>query len=528
LEYRFGKLTAATHTPNIVNNNFGSGDGTSIQHSIALNWDAVSLPMFDSAFWVSGNLGLSQSFGSFSSSDGTFSLAYTATLARAMPRVELRMSDLAVAVAPWLDVPLSRSLTESPRGSNILYSNLPYGLLVQFGARKPVVAGLPLAFHIFSEFDLEAYRQPQLTFGDCLSAGVGIQWYLDRPAEMMSEPVTSRPITVTPIPPHVEEKSDGANIRPELHFTVHGMPIARGSSVPIESRDTLIRQWTMLPRFLLLSDNAHSFAAEYVRLTPDKANDFAIDSLTRLSEIEIAKYVLNVLGNRMTKVTDATIALSGPAPAIDSVERYLESTFRIAHRRIKTRPNHSDRIWIEPTPMLAPVATQWIERSYDLSDLGIEHHIDGRPASWQIALQEGSDNSLYSSNIMRDPKIVLHRISSHDSTRVVATLTALDSAGHSVDAQDTLHIVQGAVSHATVQTDRLVFLADVSDHLTIESMKHNIQPIEWKQAIVRSNPEASWLEREVTDVLKNVQLTEGLKLEPSNITGPRVVVVLEK
>jgi hypothetical protein len=191
LEYRFGLLTEATHAPNIVNQFFVPGTGTSAEHTFRLCYEH-EIALLGSGLSLDGGLGFAYSIGNFSSdpfpgSSEQFTLQYNSISAYVRAGVNIPISDVILGLDGWLGVPLTRSLTESlvTNGSSsvvasntaIEYSRLPVGLRVEVNYFKHLFSALPITGGLFGELDLDAYRQIGFK---ATSGGITFRWNFEQ------------------------------------------------------------------------------------------------------------------------------------------------------------------------------------------------------------------------------------------------------------------------------------------------------------------------------------------------------------
>ena len=484
LEYRFGVLNEADRTPNNVNPNLGDGSGLSRESNFRLEYTRSLASFFDNSLDLIATLGLSQSIGSFST--GAFTLAYNATSIHLVASAESRFSGIRASIGGWLDIPLTQTLTETilpagtTRTSGLLHVGVPGGLRLEAGLATPPISGLPITPSLFGEFDVTAYRQPEISFINAISGGVQFRWELGGSKEVVPEVVDAIPASTTPTPIHSE-----------IHFTEHGNRIKSGQAVSIESSDTLIKQYVMLPSQLDPSEIGDGIAPNYIRLTSEQASRFTKDSLTRLDETGICRNLLNILGSRLREASDSRVTLSftpgrvlrsiGHMTSIqsDGYVRYLIDVFHIPNDRIEQIVPAVDERTIVingSSSLLDPVVTQWIERSYSLGDIGLDHSITASGATnWKITLTQNGDTITHFGNAAagQEPSMMLRGISARNASEIVAHIEVEDGTGQRTQSSDTLRfsVHESDPYGRPIPTIlRFVLLADSSQSNTTERL----------------------------------------------------------
>ncbi len=190
LEYRFGLLTEATHAPNIVNQFLVPGTGTSSEHTIRFLYEH-RVAGEEHTVSLTGGFGVAYSSGSFtsdpfSSPSKDFTLQYSALSLYLRATVGIPLSNFCLDLGGWLGAPVVHSLQESlvsgttttviASNSAIDYTRPPAGIRAEVNYLKPLSRKLPITFGLFSELDLDAFRQMGM---NATSAGIAIRWNLE-------------------------------------------------------------------------------------------------------------------------------------------------------------------------------------------------------------------------------------------------------------------------------------------------------------------------------------------------------------
>jgi hypothetical protein len=144
---------------------------------------------------------------------------------------------------------------------------------------------------------------------------------------------------------------------------------------------------------------------------------------------------------------------------VEQIRRYLHDVWGIGSERVQvgkaarfSNAEAADTIGCSSLSLLAPVATQWIERSYVIPQMGIEKSIvaDRGLRSWEIEVHQG-DRLLahFGDHDNADGADIPNFDLAPDTTRhlgaatpepLVATLSARDIEGAVVTAHDTLRL----------------------------------------------------------------------------------------
>jgi hypothetical protein len=532
-EYRLGfYLTAADHTPNVVNPGVGDVTGNSLDQTFRLAYSHDLVSLFGDNLTLSASLGLSQSLGSFTSTP--ISLSYSGTFLHAAVTARHPFRNLEIGLGGWLSAPLTQTMTETPQlaSRSILYSQWPVGVQLSVAGTHSYFGDLPIYPALFGEFDFSAYRQPNVSFVGALTGGLRFEWkFLGKESSTEQVAAQSPNVSVPRVP---ESTPSTETMRADIHFTALGHTLASGESVPIETRDTLIREYSMLPTTLQLSSNRLS--PSYHLLHASEAESFTTDSLARMDERGIASNLLNIYGSRMRASPDFSVVLeygkNGDAAA-NWLLRYFRDVFWVSgtHVSLKKQEILMDHIQITPTE---PVAIQWIERSYALGEFGLEHSVESNHGirSWYVDLKQGNDaiSHLTSVGASSGTEIALTDLHAHAASAIVARFVAEDSSGNQAEAFDTLHLaVQQSENHSAPTRYRYIFLIDSSrideiDRLLVklkESLTKNVT-IEY---YFGSEGMPAWLRKK----LGSVSGTESLHpLSSDDLVGPRAVVTVLK
>ncbi len=437
LEYRFGLLTAADHTPNVVDPGPSNVTGTSRDNRFSLDYSRTLVSLFGDNIAIDGSFGVSQSFGSFFAS--ALSLAYSGTFIHAAAMARHSFSNIEVGIGGWVDAPLSQTLTRTPASNrSILYPAWPFGTRVDIGYGKWAVAGIAIHPMLFGAFDFSANRQPGLNAASALSGGVSFQFMLGS-TEAANVSRTEVP-EMAQISKPVEQSSETSAIHAEIHFTTSGHRLVSGESIPIEAHDTLIRQYTMLPSHIEMVGN--HLAPGYALLSPAEAQKFTMDSLARMDENGIARNLLNIIGTRLRSSPEMSVTLRyGDGNASHDLVNYWKERFHVSDSQIvQTKEGiASSKIGIGPTQ---PVVTQWIERTYSLGEFGLERNIDASRGvrSWFVDLMQSGEIISHLSSVSSDTAIILRSLQAHSASSIVAKFVAEDSAENRTASFDTLHL----------------------------------------------------------------------------------------
>jgi hypothetical protein len=516
-EYRTGWLTAADHTPNVVNPSLGNGDGHGQAQFIRLLYQHDLATFLDRSFILSAAGGLSQGFGSFSSP--AFTLQYSGTFVHANLDLGFDLSPIGLALGGWIDIPISQTLTQSLTNgtsrNGSVYPLWPVGLRLEAGYSDRIIESLPITPSLFAEFDFSAYRQPNIEPRQASSAGLALRWSFG--SEPSPTPVDTTPPVVTATQPILAA---------HVAFTYRSQPVSAHQFVPIESHDTLFRQYVMMPSRLSTS---------FRKLSPNDASHITIDSLARLSEVDMVNELPNVIGMRLK--ADSTLVVTLRSNDIASAQRlaeYLERTFGIPATHLRTVAGASDGIELLPSrpSLLAPVITQWIERSYDIDEIGIDHSVDASAGirDWSITIEQlGSPSRILTEHT--NHTITLSQIHPSNASPFITILRASDSSGQEAIASDTLHLaVTNPSGRHAGTTSRYILLADSAQASIIDRMLEKIRAGEATSSITidyySDEPGfPAWLRKKVAEAgIHGNEITHTLP--PQDSLGSRAIITI--
>ncbi len=306
----------------------------------------------------------------------------------------------------------------------------------------------------------------------------------------------------------------------------------------------------MLPSQLETSNRGDGLAPGYILLSPEQAADFGKESLTKLDESGISRNLLNILGLRLRADTTAHLTFQTPEPVFKysgGYIDYLTEVFHIPGKRVKAvsapKLQQGLAILAEPVSVLDPVVTQWIERSYALGDIGLEHHVDPKITDWQITItQHGYRLAQFDkASTAVTPSMMLHGISTSNASEIVASIGAKDSNGNIITSTDTLHLSAKSAEFEpdTIPTiTRFVLLPDSSQSKMIERLIDKAKEIRKPYQIQMNRSgtlanigELNRLERMISDCLP--PMDNGPNIRPfhsdrNDLLGPRIVITILK
>jgi len=509
-------LTAADHTPNVVNPSLGNGDGTGQAQFLRLLYRHDLVTFFDRSITLGAAAGLSQGFGSFSSP--AFTLRYSGTFAHTDLDLAFDLSPIGLALGGWLDIPVSQSLTQTlangaDRNGSVLYSSWPVGLRVEASYTERIIASLPITPALFAEFDFSAYRQPNITPLQASSAGLAFRWNFG--SEYTPIVIDTTGTVITPTAPAIAA---------HIAFTYRGRPVRAKESIPIVAHDTLFRQYVMMP--LQLPASFHEFSQI-------EASRFTIDSLARLSENDIARELPNVIAMRLKSDSTSTVTLrSKDIGTAQRLAGYIEHTFGIPATRLRTQSGASEGIELIPSrsSLVAPIITQWIERSYDIDEIGIDHSIaaTGGVRDWSIAIKQAGAPAR-TLNERTDRSITLDRIHPSNASPLIAIMRAVDSSGLEAIASDTLQLAVATTSgQQSGATSRYILLADSAQSAIIDRIIEKIKSAGPADGIsidyyFDASGFPAWLGKKLRDAGFRSQEINHV-LSPQGPLGPRAVI----
>jgi hypothetical protein len=446
VDYRMGPLTFVSQQPNIVNRFNASGTGTGSEHSIGLSYRHPILGGAD-RIELLANGGICANFGSYRSDAfgapaKTFSLTSQSIAAGVGAALRLPLTaNFDITAGPWLLVPLSRSIEERVTGSSgdsllatnsteRLRTSLPFGVSVGVGYH--VSSRLALSADIYS--DLGRIRE---TGQPSFSGGISVGWQLGgNNSQIAANPNDTVPTIAEPIIRYAE-----VDERPPLTATLtlvqDGHPVESNVAVSLTPVDTLFREYVMLPSHI--TDGK----------TLPTRRDLTNDSTVRMSPANIVSNALNIIATRLRSEPKAELTLHVGKRKIDrdiadAIERYLREPGDLQQKLHKVVSQDTGvSLDAKPVSLLDPVATQWIERTYDVSALHIVPHVfrgsvrDTDAAARVFAIVDGHQIELTRSD---DSEYAFPRLVPGSVSRSVVLFAEAQDSADSVKASDTLSI----------------------------------------------------------------------------------------
>ncbi len=547
LQYRFGYLTEATHAPNIINQFGTTIGGSSQEHTVRLGY-RHTIALLSDIFSIDGAIDAGYSIGSFTSDPFTysspgqqFSLQYRSALLEARLGLQCRLSDLSMGFSGWASLPITPSLRESlvtdgndsaiAANGSILYSRIPAGIRLDIGYSKPLFGNLPITAGIFTEFDIDAFRQ-QNSFSESTSGGITLLWnFGNGPAPTIAE--SPAPTNPTPVP---EPSLPTNELHAEVHFTEQGKAVNAGETISILGADTLIEQHTMLPEAIPLAAIAEAKFDHWAR------HSFSIDSLTRFTEQEIATELPNILGLRLQQAPDIFITLIAPdSLAIQPLVQFLIRNYMISKRQVLFRRGPAQLKLVEILPsdpaLFTPVLTRWIERNYTMKEIGIERSIqpDSTVRNWSLAVEQlGTVWPLVTSRSVARDEISLQRIHPNTTAPVIAILHVTDTAGNTVIAYDTLHFsahsTERSNASVTPRKTRYVLLPTDTTRMLLDGQLREIKSLDTDPTTTLDYYESNGIPAWFISLVENVGLLGNVFFhkEEANNLSPYLVITFLK
>jgi hypothetical protein len=536
LQYRFGYLTEASHAPNLINP-FGpeAAGGVSAEHTFRMDYRHEIVPLFH-VLSLEASLGLGYSIGNFTSdifSGSQYTLRYRSTSVNGSAGIRYPFSDFAVVFSGWMELPLTQSLDESlltngnasiiASNGTIEYTRLPAGIRFDLDYAKLVFGTVPISVGLFGEFNLEAYRQ---STSDAESGGIILSWNFESPSpENLADTIPIVPASAIP------------EVQAEVHFTENGKRIPADQAIQIEPRDTLVQQHAMLPSWMPLSNHSQIFDDHW---GINGRSNFAIDSLARFNAQSIVKELPNILAVRLSRNPDVTLQFSAAdSTNVLPVITYMEQTFGITGRKItfEAASEHRDRATIIPSDvaLLSPISTQWIERSYAMKNIGIDHtiHPESSADNWAISIEQaGISTQILSSDSASTGAISLG-IHPNSVLPIIAVMALTDNRGNTYHPTDTLLLsVAQSTPEARMPTlIRYILLADTTQIATIDRLIEEIKETSFgAQLSIDYYFDRSGLPVWFNDRLEKAGLhgTESSHALTEDDLGPRVVITILK
>ncbi|MBS1904242.1 MAG: hypothetical protein JSS75_11095 [Bacteroidetes bacterium] len=431
LNYEYGYPLAIERAPGIINTFPTSGTGSSYQHTIGIGVALTMPDLFSVQLGLSPQLQYRLGFGTFTSEsfpgngyDTSVTLIKTSnhftvistihSLDLSLP-FEFRSGSFGAAFGSWASVELSRSIVgtvyvDSPivpafpaggtsrefaRGDSISVGHTHYGLEAGVFTDIPLSQSLQMEPRLYGRVDLASTS----TIGTkALSAGLSLSLVpVIQPHRAVPPPadtVLSRPHAIA------------TRLEANVHFTKNGVRHEANTPIEVAGVESYYRQYVQIPSYLVFPPTAATLPPLYEQIQATEAASFSPASLTRAALGAFAKNLLNIVGYRMSTDTGIVLTLecssthaADPLASerINAVKTYLRSTWGVPSRRVRSvidphgRSSASaDTIRIITTSLVAPVATQWIERSYVIPHMGIDKAIIAEHGlrSWDIEVRQ--------------------------------------------------------------------------------------------------------------------------------------------
>jgi hypothetical protein len=493
LTYEYGYPLTIERSPGIINKFRTSGAGTSFNHTFGLG-AALQIPdLFSDQFGIAPRMEYRFGSGQFASEPFVAIQDDTAN----MPRVtgehfEVRSStqsidftlplecstaDFGIGFGPWCNVELSRSivgteLIDTPAtalfsdksrsrtyasGDTISASHLHAGIEADMYFHIPLSSTLGLEPRLFGRYDLTS------------AAAIGKKAFSAGVSLSLSPLINPRPESIR-VPDTVVTivRKPSKMLTASVHFTKNGVRTDPDTRVEVVGNSSAYRQYTEIPDFVTFELGSAEIGPSYSQLDKSALKNFRYNVLARAPLPMFGRQLLNLIGYRLA--TDSSVHITvntGIKKGTDklhfarlqAIESYWTRVWDIAPDRILTSkvisgPDHrrSDTIVLQGLEALAPVATQWIERSFHIPHMGIEKSIvaDQGLRSWEIYVHQNekllsrftstdstTDNPIADFDLSGDSSAVdEHR----DPPPLVATLRAEDFAGQRVEVTDTLRL----------------------------------------------------------------------------------------
>jgi len=488
--YEFGAPLSIDRTPGAINTTPGfDGSGVSENHTVWLGGRGEWSELFGDGFGLTGILAVGMSRGSFTSNPYQNDLVTLTPTGDVIPdtsrfvldittgilRLDLRMTcdlgPLTLGGGAWLDYRVMESIrkTESSVSSSPIFTSdilppseqsastpLRGGILASLSTTLFSVGAIEIRPELYGRLDL-----PALSDGlglQAFAAGVGISMPFE-PTKRESPPtqIATAPVHRTPPPPE-------ASI--DLYCTEPGRETRLESAVVSNRRILHDDHIALLPRLFFERDSAHIPARYDNRAT---STAFTLDSLAGLSETEVNRHLLDVIGLRMRALPASRITLLGSVSSEEPMEiaaaratevrNYLHEVWGIDVGRIRVgaggslpgfgRSDAARRavtVTSQTPQLLAPLGTQWIAQELVVPTIGIDPQIVADKLSrWTITIRHGDVVAARYSNLDAENSQELDLAFLLDGERsdstlqpLVAELTVEDSSGASTSARDTL------------------------------------------------------------------------------------------
>jgi hypothetical protein len=488
LTYEYGYPLTIERAPGIINHFGTNGLGKSYDHTLGIGV-ALKLPdFFTSSIGLFPQLQYRFSLGNFTSeqyrsitavdgndqpiaSTNTFEVvSKIQSLDLSLP-VGFFLGNTGLCFGPWGSIEIARNITgteniTSPSnahfrgggvsqtfasGDTISTSHLHGGLEAGLSMEFPISASIAIEPFLYSRVDLSV-----ISAASAKAISIGLSFSLS--------PIAAEQIQLPPDIPKIV--APAPKITASIHFAKNGTRIDRHSPIDVTGYSTMFRQYTEYLPEIYFDEGSKRIPAGYTQLNASQALQYSISSLANKSLDEYEKSTLNILAIRMKNDSLSGITLTASYTnsenkglaqmRAESVKDYLTNVWRIEAKRIsivtaKTAQKPSVSFSPSDQSITAPVATQWIERSFHIPHMGIEKNITAEAGlrSWDIAITQNEKSlSHFSSNVppaqqsfadfdlLGDPD---QEGNSHQEVApLVASLKVEDFAGRSAEARDTL------------------------------------------------------------------------------------------
>ncbi len=303
-----------------------------------------------------------------------------------------------------------------------------------------------------------------------------------------------------------------------IHFTKNGVRVAKGSAIDVAGFNIFNRQYTELWPEIYFEKG--SFDLRHCKtLSESEVSTFTPADLTHKELSEFGAQAINIIAYRLKKSEDASIVLHASYTdesrdiaqlRLDALEKYFSHLWNISPDKLSKKDLPSDAhygcyITSSDPDILAPVATQWIERSYQIPHIGLEKEIVATAGlkSWTIDITQ-SDHLLthFSGNDPNDESSITDFDLGSDSNiqsspaPLIASLHIEDFRGQQLTVSDTLAIPSVEASiHSVTERERFhfVFLPDQTSSIHDLLLDKCLSSIKNDAQITIANPDAATL-----------------------------------
>ena len=257
-------------------------------------------------------------------------------------------------------------------------------------------------------------------------------------------------------------KLPGLPLPPSVSFDIFAIDStgARRDTADLHIHSTLVRRYIALP-LLLPPVPSTKLEQSLALLRAGEADSFSMSTLQNITEQEVFRHVLNILGMRMRSDSAAVLTLAPvESPTghttdkrAEAVRRYLVDVWSIDSSHVLIAPINS-RIYpvgslllrTSSTALLAPVLLQSQEENIEAPHIGMDKEINPESSvSWAVELQRNGrilnalDDSMAATR--QTMSFALSGMFS-DTTQspLTARLTVADGGNVNISVFDTLHI----------------------------------------------------------------------------------------